>query len=497
MTGRHALPPQPRRRGAAGLALIAAVGAFGLVSCSASSTPARVATQPVRRATLEAGVSAKGALAASKTANLGFPSAGMLTGVGVKVGDHVKAGQVLATLDNTVLKQLLAAQKGALTQAQAAYDKASNSPAVDNAQSAADSASTVAKDTKNQVSAAADADDVAISNAQTAESKASDAVNSAQSALKSAQAACAAGASNSCSAVATAQTALATAKQGLTQATAAVAAAEAKKQVDAAAGKTSVASAKAGASNAQNAADAASSDLDYGLQQLQGAVDSATAQVNIAQHNLDMATLKAPFDGTVTAVNGEVGEYVTPSTGTSALAPGSDAAIPGTNAGSAAASAVSRPGGTQLVVLSGTGPLQAVVPFQEMDAAQIVAGQPVALTFDALPDLQATGTVTSIAPAGTALSGSMSYYATISVDSADPRLKEGLSVAASVHTVERKDVLTVPNSAVHAQDGKEVVTVVAADGTQKTVTFTPGLVGPDSTEVAAGLNEGDEVVVTK
>ena len=79
------------------------------------------------------------------------------------------------------------------------------------------------------------------------------------------------------------------------------------------------------------------------------------AAVRQAQHDLDDTVLRAPVDGTVSALNGAVGEYVAASSGTSALAPGSAAAIPGTGGVSAAAatSAVARPGGTQFLVLDG------------------------------------------------------------------------------------------------------------------------------------------------
>src|SRR5205823_972051 len=43
---------------------------------------------------------------------------------------------------------------------------------------------------------------------------------------------------------------------------------------------------------------------DFGTQD---AINIAQDQVNTAQHNLDNATLKAPHDGVVTAINGAVG----------------------------------------------------------------------------------------------------------------------------------------------------------------------------------------------
>jgi Biotin-lipoyl like len=57
-------------------------------------------TDVVRRTTVTNGVSATGALSAVSTENLGFPKGGKLTSVRVRVGEHVSAGQVLATVDS-------------------------------------------------------------------------------------------------------------------------------------------------------------------------------------------------------------------------------------------------------------------------------------------------------------------------------------------------------------------------------------------------------------
>ena len=82
-------------------------------------------------------------------------------------------------------------------------------------------------------------------------------------------------------------------------------------------------------------------------------------------------------------LNGAVGECV-PSTGTSALAPGTDATLPETSGTSGAAS----------------------------PATDITPGQKVEATFDAVPDLRLDGSVLSSAPTGSAISGVISYYVT-------------------------------------------------------------------------------------
>ncbi|MGI3781890.1 MAG: efflux RND transporter periplasmic adaptor subunit, partial [Janthinobacterium lividum] len=254
-----------------------------------------------------------------------------------------------------------------------------------------------------------------------------------------------------------------------------------------------------GVATAEGVYNSAVASRPHTLDAGQAGVDAAQAQVDAAQKTIDDATLKAPVAGTVSAVNGNKGEYVSASTGTSALAPGSGAAIPGASgagaASAAGAASPTRPGGSQLIVLSGLDQLKVVLPFEESDAAQIKKGQSVDVQLDALPDLQAKGTVESIAPTATPISGVVSYYATVNLDHRDPRERDGQTARATVLTNERDGVLTVPTSAVRQQGGGSTVVVYDPSGTQRTVTFEAGVVGTDRTEVVSGLNEGDRVVV--
>lgn len=146
-------------------------------------------------------------------------------------------------------------------------------------------------------------------------------------------------------------------------------------------------------------------------------------------------------------------------------------------------------------MLSGLDQLQVVLPFEESDAAQIKKGQSVDVQLDAVPGLQAKGTVVSVSPSATAIGNVVSYYVTVSLDTRDPRERDGQTAQVTVLTAERNDVLTVPNTAVRQQGGASTVVVYEPTGDQRTVSFQAGLVGADRTEVVSGLNEGDRVVV--
>jgi HlyD family secretion protein len=475
-----------------------------LVSCTSTSTPPPP-TAKVERAALTTGVSATGALTAITEQNLGFAKGGQLTKVMVAVGQHVTAGQPLATIDPFPYQQALAQQKANLAQQQATLARLTNSPAVQGSQDSLAQAQKVVDATQNQADATAQADSVAVDRAHHQLDFDNDTLDQARQQQSDDENSCGdpsamtASTNPACAAVAQDKAAVTAAEKAVVADKTAIDTAEQKQSVDQASGQLAVANAQQGVVTAQNNAASASSDRPFNLDAQSALVASAQAAVDQAQRDLDRTTLTAPVDGTISALNGAVGEFLPPSASITAQAPGSGAPIPGAGAASAAlagaAASPGRPGGTQFIVLDDIHQFQLVVPFGESDAAQIQPNQKVDITLDAVPDLMGAGTVVSVAPSGTAISGVISYYVTVAVDTVDPRLKDGQTAHAAVVTHETDNVLTVPNAAVHRDGGKSVVTVLGGDGTQQPVTFTPGIVGDQRTQVVSGLQEGQEIVL--
>jgi HlyD family secretion protein len=304
-----------------------------------------------------------------------------------------------------------------------------------------------------------------------------------------------------CSAVPADEAAVNSAEQQVASSQAALKNAQQQRDVDKTNGDLAVANAEQALQNARNTADSAESDRPFDIDEQRGAVVMQQAAVAAAQRDVDDATLRAMVPGTISAVNGVVGEYVAPSSGTSALAPGSGAAIPGVESPSAQQASAggvanpARPGGEQFLVMDNIDAFQVVVPFNEADAATIAPNQKVNVLVDALPDLTLNGTVQSVAPTGTAISGVVTYYVTVVVGNSDPRLKDGQTVRATVVTEEIDNVLTVPSAAVRQENGRSTVTVLDTDGTQKSVPFEAGKVGADRTQVLSGLREGQQVLL--
>jgi len=500
----------------AAVALVGTVG-IGVVACSAAQAPTPI-TAKVERATVSMGVSAPGSLSSLTEQNLGFAKGGQITQVFVKVGDKVQAGQQLATIDDFAAKQSLAQQQGQLAAQQATLDKLTSSPVVEGAENTLAQAQQVLSATEGAVDALVQADEVAIHSAERQLDADKDALHAAEA--TAAQHGCASAhgsdddddfssAGGSSGTLPTTPDpcpadlqAVAAAKQKVVASKGALDAAKQKRQVDEANGQVQIENARQGVVTAQNNADSSGSDRPHNIDQQAALVASSRALVEQAQRDVENCTLKAPVAGTVSVLNGAVGEFLAPSSGTSSLAPGSNASIPGasgsTGGGAAAAAATgaspTRPGGTQFLVLNNIDEFQVVVPFNESDAASIQPNQRVDVNFDAIPDLTAAGTVVSVAPQGASIAGVISYYVTIALTTTDPRMKGGQTATAGVVTSETPNVLTVPSSAVRQVDGRSVVSVVGPTGPVD-VPFQAGVVGLDRTEVVSGLQEGQQVLL--
>ena len=492
--------------------MVSAVLALLVLAACSSGPPSVGSTAIVARATITDQVSSSGAVAASASENVGFAKGGKLTSLKVRVGDRVTAGQVVATVDTFAARQVLKQQKANLAAQEAALDRVIDNPSVSGAQATLSQSRVILIATRRQISAVGTADDSAIHRARAqlraarrTAAKADDAVDAAQAACKvpgTPPATCAAQ-------VASASSSQASAEQGVEAAKTTLTAAEQKKKVDAAAGQVSVETSRQGVVTAQNALSSASSDRPHAIDQQLALVRGAEVLVRSAQKDVDDGTLAAPTDGVVSAINGVVGEYLAPSSGTTALAPGSRAAIPGSGSaaggagaggagagGAGAGAAAIRPGGSQFLVLSRARSFQVVVPFEESDAAQIGSGQRVSVRFDAIPGLTEDGTVVALSPSASAISGVISYYVTVRLERRNSRLRDGQTARVDVTTAERENVLSVPNAAVRRQGDTDIVVVVEPDGRQRIVTIRAGLVGADRTEVVSGLSEGQRVILS-
>ena len=127
----------------------------------------------------------------------------------------------------------------------------------------------------------------------------------------------------------------------------------------------------------------------------QARVANAQAQLASNQSTLAYLELKAPFAGTVTAVNTHSGEWIIP--------------------------------GQPVLVIADVDHLRVdTTDLSERDVPQVKEGQPVLVTFKAL-NQSVKGVVKSIAPLANTLGGDVVYKTSIDLDTLLPGLREGMS----------------------------------------------------------------------
>jgi macrolide-specific efflux system membrane fusion protein len=221
------------------------------------------------------------------------------------------------------------------------------------------------------------------------------------------------------------------------------------------------------------------------IAQAQAAVHSAQLAVSDAQKTLDATTLKAPSAGTLSAVNNAVGDTV-PGGGNSPSSSGSSS-----GSGSSAASNSSKVFATLLDLDH----MVVKVGFPEADAGKITAGQPVTLSIDSLTGQRLTGTVSEIDTVSTVVSNVVTYNSIIAFDSAPAAVKPGMTANVSVITASKDNVIEVPSAAISSSGGQSTVTV-RVNGKDEVRSVETGLKGDGTTEIASGLNDGDQVVMS-
>ncbi len=202
------------------------------------------------------------------------------------------------------------------------------------------------------------------------------------------------------------------------------------------------------------------------IAQAQAAVDQAQAQLVQARANLEAATLVAPFAGVVAATGANPGEQVGAS--------------------------------TAVITLVDTSQVRVDVVVAETDVARVKAGQPVALTFDALPGKQVSGTVSVVAPVSTTTNGVVNYSVEISLDPQQAQaagVRPGMTATASIVTESHPNVVEVPNRAIKTQGRTKTVQVLDASGKTETRTVQTGVSNDQFTEIVSGLQAGEKVVI--
>jgi HlyD family secretion protein len=192
------------------------------------------------------------------------------------------------------------------------------------------------------------------------------------------------------------------------------------------------------------------------------------ARIDAARARLEKTQLKAPFAGTVAEINGEIGEFVTPS----------PVGIPTPPA----------------VDVVDTSCLYITAPIDEVDAPRVREGMPARVTLDAFRARSFPAHVRRVAPYVLDVekqARTVEVEAEID-DVGDALLLPGYSADVEVILAERADVLRIPTRAL--VEGKRVY--VLEDGRVRAREVQTGVGNWEYTEITGGLDAGARVILS-
>ncbi|HEY3289591.1 MAG TPA: HlyD family efflux transporter periplasmic adaptor subunit [Anaerolineae bacterium] len=492
----------------ASAALVAACSAPGTTGSTTQSS--RNGQTTGQRITVQTGsisnhIIGTGTVVARASAQLAFSHSGTVKTVNVKIGDSVKAGQALASLDTTDLELTAKSQYASYISALASYSQTVKGPSSTDL-------------------AAAQAGVIAAQEAYSTSLKGSTALqlNSAYASIKSAQtaldqlsnpptqydvASAEAAMLNAKAAVEQAQAAYDTAYQrnpaGIGGTSAGLNLQQATNNYNSAkaaydklfqpATASSVASARAQVASAQSnldnlqptaqkiaqakqALDDAQSKLanlmptDEAILMAKAKLDQAQIAYQQAQKAITDATIKSPYDGMVALVNIDPGDTV----GSSTAIEVADFTVP-----------------------------QFQVNVDEADLGNVKVGEDAVVQLQTYPNLQIPAKVEQVDASGTTAGSIVTFKVYLSVSKAQlpdgtaPVILLGMSGTSQIVTQKADNATLVPNKAliVDAQTKAFSVNKLNADGSVTVTPITVGFRGTDSVQALTGVNPGDVLVI--
>jgi len=197
-------------------------------------------------------------------------------------------------------------------------------------------------------------------------------------------------------------------------------------------------------------------------------VEQAKANVELARVQLGYTSIYAPISGVIASISTQEGETV--------------------------AASLAAPTFVNLIDLKRL-EVQAFV--DETDIGRIRKGLETAFTVDTYPDTDFLGTVTAIYPKAVIQDNVVNYIVTIGItDVEDKILRPEMTASVTILLETRKNVLSVPTSAITRERGERFVTVLE-DGSPVRRKIKIGWKADGYTEITSGLKEGEKVIVSE
>ncbi|MDT7798854.1 MAG: hypothetical protein QOI78_2287, partial [Actinomycetota bacterium] len=234
-----------------------------------------------------------------------------------------------------------------------------------------------------------------------------------------------------------------------------------------------------------------SSTQTTSIASLQAKVDQAELDVENAKTALSATVLTAPGAGTVTAINGAVGQ----STGSGSSGQSASAASGQSSGSTSSSTSSSTSTSTGFIVLTNMTDLVVNTSVAEIDVSKIKTGQKATVTINALPNTPVQATVSKVDLTPTTSGSVVSYGTQLALTSPPEGLRPGQSASVVITVAEAANVLSVPAAAVQTAGGTSSV-VVDQNGQNVTRPVQIGVRGESTVEITSGLTDGERVVLT-
>ena len=190
---------------------------------------------------------------------------------------------------------------------------------------------------------------------------------------------------------------------------------------------------------------------------------NAQAQLAVSERNLAEATVLAPFDGTVMAINGDVGDIVSGS----------------------------------FITMAELSQPHLQIFLDETDLETLEIGNEVEVIFDAIPEVTYFGQVVQVDPGLTTTNNVTTAQGTAVLDPQETpntgKLLVGMNAAVDVIGGRAEDVVLVPIEALRELSQGEYAVFVVEDGEPVLRLVEIGLMDFSFAEITSGLDAGETV----
>jgi RND family efflux transporter MFP subunit len=206
-------------------------------------------------------------------------------------------------------------------------------------------------------------------------------------------------------------------------------------------------------------------DLRLGLQEAKAKYEKSLRDCDLVKVNLNYVAIRAPISGTIASVSTQEGETV--------------------------AAAFTAP---TFVTIIGDDALQLVAMVDENDIAAVQSSNAVTFTVDAYSARDFPGTVQSIAPKATIVSGVVNYEVTIAIKQNAEQLKPDMTANVSIETA-RRDAVMLPTAAIQ-HDGDQAFVYVSGKNGRERRSVALGNKEGGMIEIKKGIGTNDDVLLT-